>query len=141
MIQASTTARASASTARTEESQTVVQRMRQTSGSAMTANEARMDSTVMAPGRPGGASLNPATSAVTTGVTVSTATTISRSVGSQAHAAIRGHAIPRGRRTPVATATSAPPVRQPEPEGRPGYAGASPGAGGLGGPFRGPPSQ
>ena len=104
MIHASTTARASASTARTVESQTVVQRIRQTSASAMTANEARTDSTVMAPGRPGGASLNPATSAVTTGVTVSTLTTISRSVGSHAQAAIRGHVRPRARPARVATA-------------------------------------
>src|SRR5262245_18020660 len=108
MIHASTTARASASTARTEESHTVVQRMRHTSGSAMTANEAWMDSTVIAPGRPGGADRNPATSAVTTGVTVSTVTTIKRSVGSHAQAAIRGHAILLALPTPVATANSTP---------------------------------
>src|SRR5262249_17007300 len=107
MIHASTTARARASTARTVESHTVVQRIRHTSGWAITANEARIDWRVMAAGRPGGASLNPATSAVRTGVTVSTATTISRSVGSHAQAATRGHAIPRALPTPVATAISA----------------------------------
>src|SRR5262245_43635763 len=106
MIHASTTARASASTARTVESHRVVQRIRHTSGSAITANEARTDSTVMAPGRPGGASRNPATSAVTTGVTVSTVTTISRSVGSHAQAAMRGQEIPRVLPTGVATAMS-----------------------------------
>ena len=49
----------------------------------------------MAPGRPGGASLNPASSAVTTGVTVRTATMISSRVGSHAHARTRGHASSR----------------------------------------------
>src|SRR4030095_13031920 len=83
MIHASTTARASASTATTEESHTVVERIRQRRGSAVTANEARTDSTVMAPGRPGGASRNPATSAVRTGVTVSTVTTLTQRVGRQ----------------------------------------------------------
>src|SRR5215831_2375203 len=95
MIHASTTARASASTARTVESHTVVQRIRQTSGSAITPSEARIDFQVIAPGRPGGASLNPATSAVRTGVTVSTVTTISSRVGSHAHATTRGHANDR----------------------------------------------
>src|SRR3989454_9374940 len=106
MIHASTTARASARTARTVESQTVAQRIRQTPGCAITANEARIDSTEMAPARPGGASLNPASNAVTTGVTVSTATVISSSVGSQAHAATRGHPKTRVLPTPVTAAMS-----------------------------------
>ena len=59
MIHASTTASASARTARTVESHTVVQTIRQTSGSAITSSEARIDSHEIAPGRPGGASLNP----------------------------------------------------------------------------------
>src|SRR5712692_10688764 len=104
MIHASTTARASARTARTVESQTVVQRIRQTSGCAITANEARIDSQEMAPARPGGASLNPASNAVTTGVTVSTATVISSTVGSATDAAILGRLKSRTLPTPAAVA-------------------------------------
>src|SRR4030095_2976362 len=110
MIHASTTASASASAARTVESQTVVQRIRQTSGSAITASEARIDSAVIAPGRPGGASLKPAISAVATGVTVSTATTINSRVGSHAHVTTRVHGTPRARPVSVATATSGLPL-------------------------------
>ena len=145
MIHASTTASASASTARTVESQTVVQRICHTSGCAITANEARIDSAVIAPGRPGGASRKPASSAVATGVTVSTATVISSNVGSHAPAATRGHESARTRLRPVATAMRASPYRgePPDhrgeaPEERHGCAGALPSAGGYGGPCRGP---
>ena len=88
MIHASTTASARASTARTVDSQTVVQSTCHTSGCTITVSEAWIDSQVMAPGRPGGASLNPASKAVATGVTVSTATTISSNVGNDTHATI-----------------------------------------------------
>src|SRR6266478_3520204 len=106
MIHARTTASASASTARTVDSHTVVQRICHTSGCAITANDARIDSTEIAPGRPGGASRKPASSAVATGVTVSTATVISSNVGSHAPALTRGHARPRTRFSPAATAMS-----------------------------------
>src|SRR6267143_442526 len=116
MIHARTTASASASTARTVESQTVVQRICHTSGCAITANEARTDSTVIAPARPGGASRKPASSAVATGVTVSTATVISNNVGSHAPAPTHGHDSARTRLRPVATAMCAcPPDLPPQP--------------------------
>src|SRR5438445_1321145 len=153
MIHASTTASASASTARTVESQTVVQRICHTSGCAITANEARIDSAVIAPGRPGGASRKPPSSAVATGVTVSTATVISSNVGSHAPAATRGHESARTCLRPVATAICASPhrseppdhrghapdYRSQAPEERPGYAGALPSAGGYGGAISWPP--
>src|SRR5439155_17328423 len=98
MIHASSTASARARTARTVESHTVVQRICQTSGWAITPNDAWIDAHEIAPGRPGGASLKPASSATATGVTVSTATVISSAVGSHAPSATLCH--PR-KRTPV----------------------------------------
>src|SRR5439155_1926425 len=81
---------ARARTARTVESHTVVQRICQTSGWAITPNDAWIDAHEIAPGRPGGASLKPASSATATGVTVSTATVISSAVGSHAPSATLG---------------------------------------------------
>src|SRR5437879_4479342 len=134
MIHARTTARASASTARTVDSQTVVHSICQTSGCAMTANEARIDSTEIAPARPGGASRNPASSAVTTGVTVSTATVISRRVGSQGHARTRGHPKTPTLPTPVTAAMSARRV----PRGATATPGRLRARGGMGGHFGAP---
>src|SRR5207253_5158093 len=110
----------------------------------ITAKEARIDSAVMAPGRPGGASRKPASSAVATGVTVSTATVISSNVGSHAPAPTRGHESPRTRLRPVATAMRESPYRgEPPnhrgeaPEERHGCAGASERRG-YGGAMSGP---
>src|SRR5262245_9997053 len=105
MIHASTTASASASAARRVESHTVVHTMRHTSGCAITSSDARTESQEIAPGRPGGASLKPARSAVTTGVTVSAATTTSSSVASTPAMPTRERAERARAQTPTAVAT------------------------------------